>query len=45
MPQMIGMLVGTKEQVRMAQGMTSPVSGLVEDASTRRLFLYASYSN
>ena len=44
MPAMIGMLVGTNADVRMAHGITSPVSGLVEDARTNFLCLNASNS-
>ena len=43
-PTMIGMLIGTKDDVRIGQDITSPVSGLVEDASTNLLLLYASNS-
>ena len=41
---MIGILVGTKLQVRMAQGITAPVSGLVDEARTSLFYLYVSYS-
>lgn len=42
---MIGILVGTKLQVRMAQGITAPVSGLVDEARTSLFYLYVSYSS
>jgi len=38
MPAMMGTLVGTKEQVLIAQGITAPVSGLVDEAMTKRLY-------
>ena len=40
-PTMIGMLIGTKDDVRIGQEITSPVSGLVEEASTNFLCLYS----
>ncbi len=42
-PTMIGIFVGTNALVRMAQGITSPVSGLVDEAKINLLFLYSSY--
>ena len=40
-PKMMGMFVGTNELVLIGQGMTAPVSGLVEEA---RISLLSRYS-